>query len=41
MVIPPSLQDVKVLGPDRTEIFYKLLSLPLYFVEHLADAVRV
>ena len=37
---PPSLQDVKVLGPDRAEISYKLLSLPLYFVEHLADAVR-
>lgn len=37
---PPSLQDVKVLGHDRTEISYKLLSLPLYSVEYISDAVR-
>ena len=37
---PPSIQKVRVKGPSKEEIVYDLLSLPLYLVSRLADAIK-
>jgi len=37
---PPSIQRVRVKGPAKEDIAYTLLSLPLYLVSRLTDAVR-
>lgn len=37
---PPSIQRVRVKGPSKEDIVYDLLSLPLYLVSRLADAVK-